>query len=434
MAIATLEAIIAKVRKLTSSPNTNQLKDGAIVDYLNSFYIYDFPAQFRSLDLKDVYTFNTIKGIDTYPFDKDHWVNVQGPAYIAKREIRLFSNPDEFYNFNFSSNSQWQNEETLTTSSSGTITNITQANPAVVTSTLHGLSTGNLVTISDVSGMTEINDETSPITVIDADSFSLDDIDSTAFTAYTSGGTWITNAFLATVGTVPFLRSINNNPMATTNTANTSVFPLGFPVSFPNSNINRIQNILITANISNGTTLHVTDNGNGGLIGDIGTGANTISYETGNVNVAFSEPIPSNENIKILYRPVTLEMPLAIVFFQNQFTLSPVPDKGYTVEIVGYRLPSQALLGTANSTSLTLSGRPEDQEWWELLAVGTAKKVYEDRLDMDGVQMMDKMLMEKYSLAETRTYANLGKNRIETIYSNQSIGDYGNSPFGFGNF
>lgn len=359
MAIATLEAIIAKVRKLAVAPNTNQLTNDQIIDYINSFYIYDFPAQFRSLDLKDVYTFNTIEGIDTYPFDKDHWVNVQGPAYIAKREIPLFSNPDDFYNFNFSSNSMWQQEEVIATGD-GT---------------------------ADATG---------------------------------------------TLGSTPLLRSINNNPMVTTNTANTSSFPDDFPVSFGDSNINRIQNILITTNLANGTTLNVTDDGAGGLIGDIAAGTNTIDYDTGAIDVTFSQTTVSGENIVCLYRPVTLEMPLAIVFFQNQFTLSPVPDKGYTVEITGYRLPSQALLGSGTTTDI--SGRPELEEWWEILAVGAAKKVYEDRLDMDGIGLMDKLLMDKYSLAETRTYANLGKNRVQTIYTNQSYGDYGNSPFGFGNF
>lgn len=69
------------------------------------------------------------------------------------------------------------------------ISNITQANPAVVTTVLnHGLSTGDEVHIDDVVGMTEVNDRDFTITVVDADEFSLDGEDSTAFTAYSSGG------------------------------------------------------------------------------------------------------------------------------------------------------------------------------------------------------------------------------------------------------
>jgi len=72
---------------------------------------------------------------------------------------------------------------------SASITNITQANPAVVTAVAHGFSTGNNISIASVVGMTEVNNLTFVITVIDEDSFSLNGIDSSAYTAYTSGGT-----------------------------------------------------------------------------------------------------------------------------------------------------------------------------------------------------------------------------------------------------
>ena len=72
---------------------------------------------------------------------------------------------------------------------SATITGVTQANPAVVTAASHGFSDGQNVEITGVAGMTELNGNTYVITVIDDDSFSLNNTDSSAFTAYTSGGT-----------------------------------------------------------------------------------------------------------------------------------------------------------------------------------------------------------------------------------------------------
>lgn len=80
------------------------------------------------------------------------------------------------------------------------ISNITQANPAVVTTveSAHGLSTGDEIHIISVVGMTEVNDRTFTITVVDADEFSLDGEDSTGHTAYTSDG----NAFLVITKTV----------------------------------------------------------------------------------------------------------------------------------------------------------------------------------------------------------------------------------------
>jgi hypothetical protein len=66
-----------------------------------------------------------------------------------------------------------------------------------------------------------------------------------------------------------------------------------------------------------------------------------------------------------------------MLFFQNQFVLRPVPDKAYTIEITAYRQPSQALMGTNDPTTPDLNGRPEELYWWELIAFGVAKKLYQ---------------------------------------------------------
>ncbi len=80
---------------------------------------------------------------------------------------------------------------TLGADDSGAITGITQANPAVVTSVAHGRTTGERIYIAVVVGMTEVNHLTFAITVINDDTYSLDGINSTAYTAYTSGGIWV---------------------------------------------------------------------------------------------------------------------------------------------------------------------------------------------------------------------------------------------------
>lgn len=68
------------------------------------------------------------------------------------------------------------------------ITNITKANPAVVTSAAHTLSTGDIVTIYGVLGMVEVNGLTFTVDKINANSFSLRGINSTGYTAYSSVG------------------------------------------------------------------------------------------------------------------------------------------------------------------------------------------------------------------------------------------------------
>lgn len=370
MPIGTLQAIYAKIRRLTGSSDTQQMLDSltpaqiaanpnrtCLADYVNSFYNYDFPAQFRSLKLKDKYTFNTTQGIDTYPFNSEQYTTVEMPCYCAKREIMLFSDPWQFYGVNYN----WQQ-----------FTNFSFGNG----------------TIGPYSGQ---------------------------------------------LSAIPLIRSVNNNPLAgsqvppTPPNYGTANVP-GVSQGLPAYQAGRVQNILITANTPTGTQ-NVTDDGNGNLIGDI-DGFNpqgTINYLTGAItNLYFNQIIPQGNPIQIQYNPVKPSIPLSIMFFQNQFTLRPVPDKGYTIEVIAYRQPTQALANIAAN-----QGTPELTEWWEAVAVGAAKKIFEDRMDNEGVASMDKLLQERYQVAYTRTYAQLGKTRIPSIYSDQLQYNYGSSGWGF---
>jgi len=68
------------------------------------------------------------------------------------------------------------------------ITNITNANPAVVTTLLnHGLATGTVAQINGVVGMTQINGPAFTVTVIDEKDFSIG-VNSSGYSAYISGG------------------------------------------------------------------------------------------------------------------------------------------------------------------------------------------------------------------------------------------------------
>ena len=84
------------------------------------------------------------------------------------------------------------------------ITVITQADPCVVTAVAHGMATGWQVILSDLGsdmptarGMDQLNNQRYSITVLTADTFSLqdvitgEDIDSSAYTAYVSDGSVI---------------------------------------------------------------------------------------------------------------------------------------------------------------------------------------------------------------------------------------------------
>lgn len=76
-----------------------------------------------------------------------------------------------------------------------TITGITQANPAVVTtSAAHTFANGETITPSGVVGMTQVNGNAYVIGNVTSNTFELNGIDSTGFTAYASGGSAQSNA------------------------------------------------------------------------------------------------------------------------------------------------------------------------------------------------------------------------------------------------
>lgn len=68
-------------------------------------------------------------------------------------------------------------------------TSISNANPAVVSDTGHGLTDNTVLRIQGVVGMEEINDQIAVVEVIDANSYRLLGIDSTNYGVYVSGGT-----------------------------------------------------------------------------------------------------------------------------------------------------------------------------------------------------------------------------------------------------
>lgn len=67
-------------------------------------------------------------------------------------------------------------------------TSVSNANPAVVTDTAHGFTTGDVVSISGVVGMEEINGQVAVVESLTANTYALIGIDSLNYGVYVSGG------------------------------------------------------------------------------------------------------------------------------------------------------------------------------------------------------------------------------------------------------
>jgi hypothetical protein len=115
--------------------------------------------------------------------------------------------------------------------------------------------------------------------------------------------------------------------------------------------------------------------------------------------------------------------PLSMLFYDGQFTLRPVPDQPYRVEMEVYMRPSELL---AQNQS------PQLQEWWQYIAYGASKKVFEDRMDLDSVQLIMPEFKKQEALCLRRTLVQNTNQRVATIYTDQTGLGSGMSSWGWG--
>lgn len=85
--------------------------------------------------------------------------------------------------------------------------------------------------------------------------------------------------------------------------------------------------------------------------------------------------------------------PYSLLFWNNEFHIRPIPKLIHKVEIETYLTPVQ-FLETSQSPILN--------QWWQIIAIGSALKVLEDRQDMDGVENMKELYARQQDLVLER--------------------------------
>lgn len=93
---STLADIRLKVRRLTKSPGQNTITDAQIDDYINNFYVYDFPEELRLWQTREIYSFVTEANVDTYAAPQDY-LTFHPPLYIAGYECYYSQSRTEFF-------------------------------------------------------------------------------------------------------------------------------------------------------------------------------------------------------------------------------------------------------------------------------------------------------------------------------------------------
>lgn len=165
-----------------------------------------------------------------------------------------------------------------------------------------------------------------------------------------------------------------------------------------------------------GNNLVCNDDGSGTFVGDVSSG--TINYVTGAItNLVFSANVASGETINVQSVPYVSSRPEAMLFFNDEFILRPVPDKSYKVDIDVYVFPTE-LVNTTDT--------PETDDMWQLLAAGAAKKILEDNMNFEDLQKIMPFFNEQMSLVINRTVQQNRPVRTQTIYTQQSEFAYSN--------
>lgn len=178
------------------------------------------------------------------------------------------------------------------------------------------------------------------------------------------------------------------------------------------------NNVTFVSIDGSGAGLVLYDDGDENLIGD-GTG--TIDYVTGFYTLSFNTAPGDAQQINsetVVYQP---QRPLAVLYYDYKFTLRPVPDQPYRVNLEVFIRPTE-LLSTSQS--------PELEQWSQYIAYGAAKKIFEDRMDTESVAQIMPEFKQQERLVLRTTLVQQSNERTATIYSDNTSGGLGGGWWG----
>ncbi len=382
MADSSLLAIQQKVRRLTRSLSEAQLTTPQLNQYINTYVLYDFPETLRLFNLRSTFSFYTSPFVDVYSTTSvssplydftNKYITTDSPVYIAGYQALYSESRNQFFGIYPLVNSIASigvYGDGATNQFAGVI-NSQQANTTAIGSNqVISLLQNNVMFSSiDANGNGLVLQDT-PI---------LDGITGLP-TIYGS----LYNPYVFT----------NEPKIPTTNPQGTPYNPVLDPHGFPT--------IRITPPYINAGGFPTT---------------NYINYVTGAYYITFPLPPAAGATINSQTVPTNPSLPQALLFYDGAFTVRPVPDQPYRVDMEVYTQPTELL-----SNGQT----PDLSEWWQLIAFNAAKKIFEDRMDYDSISMILPSLKEQERLVLRRTIVQQTSQRGSTIYSDQSsLNGYG---------
>jgi len=440
--------IETKVRRLTASASESALSSASIQQAVNLFYSNDFPYAIKIDQQKTVYKFLTIPNVDRYPVDVNNLQGFRAPVYFEGIQGNFFKNRDQLYNLYPRSPTLFQQgAETL----SGTITSITQpSNPCSIFSAAHGLQTGAYIYITGVTGMVELNNQVYQITRVNNNRFTLNGIDNTSFGAYTGGGTWTTtnSSFdFSLFSNVQYPYPQPSSGILSTQVVIGGIDINGDPIRIVDDGGAVVDANGIGSNTTTGRLLYIQQNRVGNNVYIDGSGLQqpsipplsplggynndqpyppspltsqyigTVNYVTTQIEMSLPVPVMPGTLLSIWAATYQVGRPYNLLFWNNEFTIRPVPDKVYLVEVEAYQTPAQFLFTSDN---------PQLKQWAQYIAYGAACEILRERQDMDGLQnLMEGFKRQEALVLERQAVEEIQQPNITLFNSTQTGYGYG---------
>jgi len=156
-----------------------------------------------------------------------------------------------------------------------------------------------------------------------------------------------------------------------------------------------------------GNTLTANVNAAGVITGDVLAGG-TINLVTGAVaGLTWTAVIPAGNDITVQSLSYVSGRPQAVLYMNKSLIFYPVPDVAYEFYCeVDY-----------NPESLGAGDQPEIRQWWNFIALGAARKIFLDNLDMESLGKIQPLFDEQKRLILRRTTKQLSTQRVATIFS-----------------
>ncbi len=147
----------------------------------------------------------------------------------------------------------------------------------------------------------------------------------------------------------------------------------------------------------------------------------SVNYVTGAFSVDFTSvnitPI-AGQNMTLWVSQYQTGRPYSMLFWNNEFTIRPVPKLIHKVEVETYLTPV-AFLQTSDSPILN--------QWSQCLAYGAAMEILRDRQDMEGVENLREGFMRQEALV-------LERQAVEELFQpNLTIFNSANGAYGVAN-